>query len=60
MGEIQGIEPSTIHLLLGYQPRGGRGSHTGGSAGGSAGSEQLDAASEEAGLGTQGVFTHNK
>ncbi|PSC71270.1 exodeoxyribonuclease V subunit alpha [Micractinium conductrix] len=50
MGEIQGIEPCTIHRLLGYQPRKGGG---GGDAG-------LDAASEEARLGTQGVFQYNR
>lgn len=46
MGAIQGIEPCTIHRLLGYQPR--------------KGDADLDAAGEEARLGTQGAFTYNR
>lgn len=53
MGDIQGIEPCTIHRLLGYQPRRER-NGDGPAAGDS------DAAAEEAGLGTQGHFIYNR
>ncbi len=38
MGEIQGIEPCTIHRLLGYQPRRANGS---GEPGGQGGGQRL-------------------
>jgi hypothetical protein len=49
MGTMQGIEPCTIHRLLGYQPRGAEG-----------GPADVDAAAEEAGLGAQGRFLYHK
>lgn len=56
IGEIQGVEPCTLHRLLGYQPR--RAADGGGGADG--GPSEGDAGAEEAGLGTQGVFQYNK
>lgn len=55
MGSIQGIEPSTIHRLLGYQPRGSLGG-VGGGGGGSL--PDPDAAADEA--EAQGVFQFNR
>ena len=49
-GDMQGIEPCTIHRLLAYQPR---------KAGGG-GMADLDAATEEARLGSQGAFQYNR
>lgn len=70
MGEIQGIEPCTIHRLLGYQPRGAAGSAEDGSSGragtaaaAAAGGGPLleqDAGLEEAWLGTQGTFQYHR
>ncbi|KAI3435893.1 hypothetical protein D9Q98_001951 [Chlorella vulgaris] len=55
MGSIQGIEPSTIHRLLGYQPRGSLG---GGGGGGGGSLPDPDAAADEA--EAQGVFQYNR
>ncbi|KAL4458529.1 hypothetical protein ABPG75_013394 [Micractinium tetrahymenae] len=59
MGEIQGIEPCTIHRLLGYQPRGSNGSRSGarGSAAGGVNFAEEDASVEE---GTRGGFQYNR
>lgn len=54
MGAIQGIEPCTIHRLLGYQPR-GSGSGRGQAAGGVNFAE--DEPSEE---GAHGGFQYNR
>ena len=60
MGEIQGIEPCTIHRLLGYQHRGSS-SDSSGSGGSSSGAGlELDSAGDEAGLGAAGAFTYHK
>ena len=49
-GDMQGIEPCTIHRLLAYQPR----------KSGDGGLADLDAATEEARLGSQGAFQYNR
>jgi hypothetical protein len=47
---MQNIEPCTIHRLLAYQPR----------KSGDGGLADLDAATEEARLGSQGAFQYNR
>lgn len=56
MGDIQGIEPSTIHRLLGYRPRNNnRGARSG--SGAAADASGADGKEEEE---WRGVYEHNK